>query len=156
MILVVFFTRCTTLYLSMQKNRTGSHLGTSPSQVAAPFLCLPGTSRDPAPERRRPGANIMTLRSLLWEVFCWWQEELLLDPSNTFPSQWRWSMIVKPCLFKDKMCSAQTRIGPPREERAFRSMFFPWDLLTFCTNNSAATVIFFGIYISEAWSVECG
>lgn len=46
------------------------------------------------------------------EVFCWLPEELLLDPSNTFPIQWSCSLIVEPCLFKGIICTAQTWVGP--------------------------------------------
>lgn len=46
------------------------------------------------------------------KFFCWSQEELLLDPSNTFPSQWRFSWIAKACLFERKMRTAETRVAP--------------------------------------------
>lgn len=44
------------------------------------------------------------------------QEELLLDPTNTFPFQWSCSLILKPCLFKDIICTAQTWVEPSLDE----------------------------------------
>jgi len=73
--------------------------------------------------------------------FCWSQEELLLDPSNTFPSQWSFAWIVKACLFKRKMRTAETSIAPCEGELLDQcsSLGNYW---LFCTNNSNVTVIF--------------
>lgn len=68
-----------------------------------------------------PEALLISLFLFIWmkpqilavmrSFFCWSQEELLLDPSNTFPSQWRFSWIVKACLSERKMRTAETRVA---------------------------------------------
>lgn len=89
--------------LLMQVNRISVLLGTKPQWILSTFL----TSVDCI----RLRLYSLTLFAC-WEVFCWRQEELFLDPSNTFPSQWSCSLIMKPCLFKDMICAAQTWVGP--------------------------------------------
>lgn len=78
------------------------------------------------------------------KVLSWLCVELLFDPSNMFPAHWRDTLILKQCLFKKKILVADTwwALDGVGGGKAFRSMLVPRVPLTFCTTDSANTMIF--------------
>lgn len=98
--------------------------------------------------------------SACWEVLCWLQEELPIDPTSTFPIQWSCSLILRAMLIQGYNLHSTDKSGS----------ILRWGLWDQCastetcwlfsrTNNSTGTVIFIFFFfkpeLKNGFPAEC-